>query len=662
MDRMLEGLRLLLWTATWVAGGILLAASLFRLRRGETAMVGLGLGLVLQAWLANLCAQFVPVPYSFWIAPAALLAAGLLLALGSGKRLKIDVSLPHWALLLGLTMLFYAIGRGLGIFDDYQNLPTVSLLAAGDVPPHFALDPALKFGYHYLLLLFAAEIMRVGNMLPWSALDLARGVMLALPLLLAGIWAYRLTRRGVPAFLTSCMLAFAGGARWLLLLFPAGWMTSLSQHTTLIGSAASSAPNLAAAMISIWKIDGAGPIAFPFAFHSGVNQSYVMAHTGIAGSGIMILLLLLLTSSRWRGGGAAVVSAALLAALAVANEIAFLLLGLGLLLAGLAWLAAGRKPAEAKNLLIWIAVAAAAVLLAALQGGMLTEMLYARLRHSAAYSTYFDASPALVWPPAVVSAHLGSLSLADPWQVIAAVLEIGPVVLVSPLVFLWGARSLRLGKWFETSLIASSAGALLAAFISFRGPLFTAGPRLMGGWFLVCTIYFVPLLWIWCRSRGEGLRIGALSVAFTSCLGGLILFGIQLAAIQQPVFATFISQMDAKMADEHWNELPSGALVFDPLVFRAPTVFGRATKSSPSWYSTSSDWEHLKRAANPYELRRAGFDYMYLDADYWEQLSPEQQASLGGPCIQQLWQVEGVHSETDYTKDFRRLLDIRSCR
>jgi len=45
---------LLGWAALWTAGGWMLAASLFRLRRRETAMVGLGIGLVLQTWLANL--------------------------------------------------------------------------------------------------------------------------------------------------------------------------------------------------------------------------------------------------------------------------------------------------------------------------------------------------------------------------------------------------------------------------------------------------------------------------------------------------------------------------------------------------------------------------------------------------------------------------------
>jgi hypothetical protein len=52
---------------------------------------------------------------------------------------------------------------------------------------------------------------------------------------------------------------------------------------------------------------------------------------------------------------------------------------------------------------------------------------------------------------------------------------------------------------------------------------------------------------------------------------------------------------------------------------------------------------------------------MYLDSDYWEQLDAGQQVALGDSCVRQIAQVEGIQSETDYTKDFRRLLDIRAC-
>src|SRR5258708_7735385 len=182
------------WVILWIGGGWMLAASLFRLRRSENAMVGLGLGLVLQAWLTNVLAHGLPIVAAVWLASVVVFGMGAACTIIFRRRVAFEFSASQWLVLGALILLFYAIGSGLGIFDDYQNLPTISLMAAGDVPPHFALNPSINFGYHYLLLLFAAQLMRLGHMFPWNPLDAVRGLILALPLLLAYLWARRVTR------------------------------------------------------------------------------------------------------------------------------------------------------------------------------------------------------------------------------------------------------------------------------------------------------------------------------------------------------------------------------------------------------------------------------------------------------------------------------------
>jgi hypothetical protein len=198
--------------------------------------------------------------------------------------------------------------------------------------------------------------------------------------------------------------------------------------------------------------------------------------------------------------------------------------------------------------------------------------------------------------------------------------------------------------------------------LSFKGPLFTAAPRLLSGWLLVCALYFVPLTRVWSAKQGKSRALAAVAIGGVSCLGGLVLFAIQLAAIQRPVYATFISELDARMTARHWNRLESDVLVFDPVVFRAPTVLGRPTRSSPSWYARTDEWELLQRSADPREIEKAGFGYMYYDGQFWEQLSAEQQAALTQPCVKRVDRTDGVRGETDYTKDFRVLLDIHACR
>lgn len=624
-------------------------------------MVGLGIGLNLQALLANLLAHILPVLVAFWIAAGLVLLAGSLAFVFSRPRIRLEISPWQWLLLALLTILFNGIGRGLGIFDDYQNLPTVSIMAAGDIPPHFALNPSLNFGYHYLLLLMAAQAMRLGNMFPWSALDLVRGLILAMPLVLAALWGYRFTRNRIAGFLTAFMLAFAGGARWLLLLLPPTLLSRLSEHITLIGSAATSAPNLAEALVGNWKIDGAGPIPFPFAFYTGINQPLVMGYTGISGSAILIMLLLLLTANRQRHWSASFITSILLAGLAIANEITFLLIGLGFVVSAVAVALHNRSWKIPRSFLASVGVLLGAVFLAVVQGGMLTEILHSRFTTGQQHASYFDTSPVFVWPPAIISAHLGSLSIIDPSQLVAAFAEIGPVVLVTGLVLVWGWKSLKIGKWLEAALIVSSLGSLLGLFVAFKGPLFTATPRLMGNWFFACILYFVPLLWFWCRKRNDILQVVSVAIGFICVLSGLVLFGIQLAAIQKPTYATFITPMDVKMSEDYWNQLEPKALILDPVVYRAPTVFGRFTNSSPTWYATYPAWQGLVDAPDPMKLHIAGFAYVYFDSDYWNSLTPAQQSLMSAACVKQVAQVNGIHSEKDYTKDFRRLLDIRSC-
>ncbi|MFN2119068.1 MAG: hypothetical protein ACK2T0_01585, partial [Anaerolineales bacterium] len=620
-----------------------------------------GLGMVVEIWLANALAHALPVVTAFGLAGLLVAGMGGLAAVRFRSRLAASYSVENWILLLALTVLFAAIGRGLGIFDDYQNLPTVSLMAAGDVPPHFALNPALRFGYHYALLLFAAEIMRLASMFPWSALDLARGFSLALPLVLAGLWGYRLTRSRLAGMLTAFVVALSGGSRWLLLLLPASLMERLSANVHLIGSAAQSAPSLAQAMITTWKIDGGGPIPFPFAFYSGVNQPYVMAYTGIGGSGILIVLLVLLTAGRWRHWSAAFVELLLLASLAFANEIAFLLVGLGMVIVSSWWVVSHRSVRLPRSLALWLTVLAGALAVGILQGGLLTEMARGLLTRDARTAGYFDTSPVVAWPPAIVSAHFGALSVFDLRQLAVGLLEIGPIVLATPLVLAWGKRSLRARRWLEAAVIYALFGAAIGLFVQFTGPLFTATPRLMSGWFFACALYAVPVGWIWLRTHSESWRAGALCVGLIACLGGLVLLAVQLAAIQRPMFATFITPMDAKMAQEYWDKLDAKGEIFDPVVYRAPTVFGRFTDSSPTWYTRLPAWEALREAPSPNALTAAGFEYVYFGSDYWEGLTSAQRSAFDVPCVKQVAQVDGIHSESDYTKDFRRLLDIGTC-
>lgn len=133
------------------------------------------------------------------------------------------------------------------------------------------------------------------------------------------------------------------------------------------------------------------------------------------------------------------------------------------------------------------------------------------------------------------------------------------------------------------------------------------------------------------------------------------MFGIQLAAIQSPVYSYFITPLDAQMTKAHWNRLETGALIFDPSPARGTTVLGRPTNSAYTWYATKPEWEALRSAPDPVQLRAAGYRYVYLDNGYWDEIGLTYQKQFTQPCVKQIDEV------VDGQNNFRRLLDIDAC-
>lgn len=288
-------LPLVILLALWALGGWLITVPV-SLPARERGLISLGIGLVLGTWFANWLARFMPTTLAFWGAALLTVLLGVALAWPLKRDLfpKEAFQPSQWIIFLIAVFVFTLIGRGFGFFDDHQNLPPVSIMATGDVPPHFAYNPSLSFGYHYFLLLVASEFVRLTAAGPWTALDLARGLTLALTLAYGGFLAYRLTKSKIAESFSMMFMAFAGGARWLFLLLPISLQRQLSSSITLIGSGADTGVNLITAIYKNWQIEGLGPLPFPFLFGSGLDASLSMAHNGWGTSAITMILLIIL--------------------------------------------------------------------------------------------------------------------------------------------------------------------------------------------------------------------------------------------------------------------------------------------------------------------------------------------------------------------------------
>ncbi len=647
----------------WAASGWLLARRVFRLKGRERLLVGFAIGLVTQNFLANLLAQAVDFPSAVWIASTLMAFVSLVWARPDDWRellAELKPALPQFVILLALTSLFMLTGRGLALFDDYQNLPVTSLLATGEIPPRFALDPGLRFGYHYFLLLEAAQFVRIGQIYPWNALDLVRSLALALTMVLAGLWAWRLTRSRAAAVLTGFFVAFAGGTRWLLLLLPKSLLEKISEQVTLMGSGVQTAPTLFEALTRPWVLEGAGPFPYPFAFVNGVNPPLVMALGGFGALPVLLLVLLLLTGSRWKHWAGGILVTILFAALALTNEVLFGLLAGGALIVLIVSLVVRRR--WARSLWPWVIVAAAAGGLSLVQGGILTDVARGWFGGAAQSASYFDVQFSFLWPPELISSHLGRLSLGNISQLLTALFEAGPLVLLLPLIFGLGLRQVRRQNWLEAVVIGSALMSLIALTIYYSGELgLSATTRLYGRMFHVAALFAVPFGWLWLTKRGDGLRVGASLAGLVAVLGGLVLFSVSLIAAPKPVYSYFITDMDVVMFKRHWNRLEPAARIFDLEPARSVTVFGRYTRSHDSWYVPKPEWKALATAPGPSALAAAGFDYVYFDGEDWEELTPEYQGRLNQTCAILVDEVFGFRSPTDFRKDFRRLLDIRNC-
>ncbi len=644
-----------LWTILWMIGGYAIARFAFRIPRGEQIITGIALGLVVETWLANLLCLVLPAIPAFWAAAVLTLLIGLIFSLGNPISDWIKTSLP-WGQLISLGLVVYiftAMSRGLAIYDDYAHLPTLSMMAAGDLPPHFALDPKVSYGYHYFLMLFSAQIMRLGGMYPWNALDLARGLSFGLMISLTYLWVARLTFSKVGGSLGALMAAFGMGTRWIILLLPESVINWLGNGMELIGSGRLTGSTLYEAINRTWGIEGAGPIGYPFAYANGIVSPGIMNHGPNGSIGTVIVLLLLMLFNRWRGWRGAAVTVILLATSLLISEAGmFLLIGaFGVIV--LVEIIRKRKYALPRSLWAWVGILAAGSLIGFLQGGALKDIAAGALDPEAV--SYQTVAFRLIWPPEIVSSHLGVLSLIKPNQLLTALLELGPSLLVFPLLMAFGWKALRASRWYEAALAISGLLSLLMIVVEFAG---STGVRNTSRLYLfsgLCLSFCVPLGWMYVRRRSDTLKSLAFGLATVTMFGGIMLAGIQVPAMQQPVYSYFLGDLDVQMERDYWNKLEPTALVFDPIVSRAATIFARGSNSGYTWYKSKPEWEKILASPDPYALNAGGYGYAYFDQKSWDEIPLAAQKKFDDPCVKIVKEVE------DWRHDFRKLIDVKAC-
>ncbi len=652
---------LFIWACCWMIGGMWLVKATFKLRREEEMIIGIVVGLAAEVTTTNFITRLVPLKFASWIAALLVLLAGFLLVwrkLGL-RNLLIKPSIKLLLAFVSIFIIFFQISRGLAIYDDYAHLPTISIMAAGNVPPQFALNPDITYSYHYFLLLFGAQIINLTGTMPWTAWDMARAFTIAPAVILGGLWAFRVTRSKVAGCLGSAGVLFISGTRWLMLLIPGSILSALSSQVALLGSGLDSGSTLLLSLPNPWPVDGQGSYPLSFAFENGIFPSGAeMVFSPIGLMVVAIFFSLLLTGSRWRNRWAILPSVILISSLGLLTEIELVLMGLAVLILVLAVIIRRRSFKLPIGLRNWIIVWFVCTLLIAFQGGVPSNTLYSII-------TQLLGQPAPVFhqvsglnfaSPSIVSGQLGVLNLLDIRSILIALLEIGPVIFVLPLVAIWGWKAARAERWFEATLMLAAVLSLGMVFVHFSGAVRNSS-RLY--FFInVCALMMVPLCWIWVQRRKQWIKEVTAILVCIVLFGGIVMLGIESVNIKNNMFSFFISAEDAKMTAQYWNKLDQDALVFDPKSsYRGTTVFGRYTRSNSTWYDEQQDFIDLKSTLDIIALRKAGFSYVYLDDNIWQNMTDQQREGFSQPCVVKMEEI----SDPETNKVLRILFDIRSC-
>jgi hypothetical protein len=394
-------------------------------------------------------------------------------------------------------LFFLQISRGLAIFDEPKNLTITSLIATGDIPPHYYMNASYYFRYHYGFQILGSTLMRLGGMFPWSASDVSKSIVFAYALLLGSLLGKRYIRHLAGIFAVPLVLAFASGTRYLLLLLSGGFLQRLDPFISLQGTSANINLPFSQALFANWTLDGGPPRPFPFAFLNGIFTPLVMAHAGSYALSVIMISLILLLAQRQQDKWAILVMAVLFAMWGLTWESSYGLFAIGVAIITL--LNFCQKKFAWKELLRPEAVALAlSVPMVILQGGTITEIARKMFLGSASAGIGVEGvvgstGLSLRWPPAVFSAHLGALELNHPLAVLVAICEAGPVILLTIWISRWTMQRLKNGDWaFGALNVSAWVGLIVPLILSYQAERDIS--RFLGHSLLVWTLFLSLML------------------------------------------------------------------------------------------------------------------------------------------------------------------------
>jgi hypothetical protein len=447
-----------------------------------------------------------------------------------------------------------------------------------------------------------------------------------------------------------------------LLFIPQSILDSLGTNLHMDISGLTAGGNLLTALTNRWPMDGGGPFPFPYAFASGILEPLNMQIGATGAMWEMTILLLLLL---WRPGKFSLVSsitiALLLSSLALSAEHVYAAVFAGLFIMLVASGVRGvvqKTHFKLKNISGWGIPLTISAIIAIFQGGYITGGFMSILakftgNNYPMVTTDFQVFN-LRWPPAVPSGHFGPLSLFDPGQIVIMLAEVGPALLLLPVIVIYWLTNRNKTQRLPQGL-AVGAVLSLAFPVFFRYGLDFDITRLVGSALWIFYALAFPVIWLWLKNAQHGYRLIAGLGYGVAVYAGLVMLAIELIAIPISQTTYYLKFKESNISRAYWNQLEPDAQILDSIPERAVLLFGRASFAANDVYKRSPKWEQLIAFPDPINIAVDGYSYVYMDRNWWQSLSPNIQAAYSQPCVQLITQLKLSGD------DYRNLYLIADC-
>lgn len=638
----------LLAVLVWAGFGYALLHHLLRITDGLLLIpLAPAAGYITFTILNNALLHGLPVPWVTWGVPLLMAAAALTLwaTHRDAPPLQWPLRRAQTAFLLAFTLILGAIlGRSFytsATWDEFDHSPRAVQISQHGLPVSSYQNPDVCLYYHYGHNMNTGMIFRASGSTVLAADEFLGLFTLytAMGLCLVFLWQIMQRRGLVWAALGSLLFLLVSPASWLTILVQApglAWLPTVFESFREVLA-------YPAFYINAWF---ARPLIFSMT--TAEEQTFwVFAFTAL-----MAGLALKPTSPLWHSVGLGILTAAI--ALVYTTGFPLIAVPIGIWLLVAAW----QQRAAPRRALLHLAIYTVTTLaVLTVQGGVLTAALFCESQATEATTNNTEALTGfqLSWVPQYALYENRTITLNHPNDLVRFIYDWGVLPLLFPFILWYYSRrvSWRLavlvavaiamtGLTFFVSFTYSSQNMARFATMSFWLLAGMTAPMLRNGW-----------------QRHTAFKPLVVLMVFALATSGL--WWMLQGTIRPATHSLMMASLDEQVQNEWLGKLDLETdAVWDPSMFngvskglgRAVTVFGTHSCLSGDYqFNTTDPMAEWSATLDPAVLLARGCNHLYIDREWFEQLSPDEQAIFDDDSRYTL--VETWETEDDYRRLYR---------